>query len=155
MNFTSPDNNINLIANNNSRIMIYQDANSITLPNIIVNSGKKLDIITNSSVQATDKSHGVNIESIFVYPNANLNLNLKSNDGISRGSSMECVIDNDSHRHGTRSGNIKFKTFNITNYGNINITLETGKGIRRNEIKKIVRGQQLKVVGQGNSGFKF
>jgi hypothetical protein len=128
MNFTSPDNNINLIANNNSRIMIYQDANSITLPNIIVNSGKKLDIITNSSVQATDKSHGVNIESIFVYPNANLNLNLKSNDGISRGSSMECVIDNDSHRHGTRSGNIKFKTFNITNYGNINITLETGKG---------------------------
>jgi len=42
MNFTSPDNNINLIANNNSRIMIYQDANSITLPNIIVNLGKNL-----------------------------------------------------------------------------------------------------------------
>lgn len=82
-NFTNPDNKINLIANNNSNIIIYDDAKTIILPNIIVNSGKTLDIKTYNYLQKTAKSYILKIESIFVYPNANLNLNLKSNDGIS------------------------------------------------------------------------
>lgn len=128
--------NINLIANNNSKITIYEDAKSITLPNIIVNSEKKLDIKTYSPLQATDKSHDVNIESIFVYPNANLNLNLKSNDGKIGNRSFGYGVDafgNNYYaflesKHGTRSGYVNLKINNIQNYGFIDIDLKTGNG---------------------------
>lgn len=126
--FTKSNTKINIIANNHSNIIIYEDAKSITLPNIIVNSEKRLNIKTQSSIQATNKYHLVGIESIFVHPKANLNINLKSNDGISRGVSNECKIDYDKNRHGTDSGDILFNTFSITNYGDTNISLETGKG---------------------------
>lgn len=124
--FSSSDNNINIIANDNSKIIIYENASYLKLPNIIVNSGRTLDIETYGPTQETDKYHIVDIESLFVHPTANLNINLKSNDGKSKGVNKTlCKVED---KDGTNSGNIIFKTVSITNYGNTNISLETGKG---------------------------
>ncbi len=130
-NFSNTNNIANLIINGFSDISIYQDAKIIFLPNIIVEGNKKLDIKTADYLQATEKDHNLTIESILVKQNGTLNIDVKSNDGVSATSAP--IYNNRGQlipivSNGTASGNLNLNINYLANYGNLDINLKTGNG---------------------------
>jgi hypothetical protein len=114
-----------LIISNSTNILIGANANNIKLPNLILESGKTLNILSNYS-SPSDKSYALKIKSISVENNSVLNIKMLSTNGISRGRNNNCGAS--SYPNGSGSGHVSLDVNYIENYGNINIDLNTGIG---------------------------
>jgi len=125
----------NLIVTGDSKIYIdnYKTL-SFSLSNIIVMEGAKLRIRTIDEQLRNNISITFKARDIEVRPQAELNINLKTNDGADgrKGNETDFWC---SHSHewvlpkpGESSGDLDLNINSIINYGKIVVDLETGKG---------------------------
>lgn len=116
----------NLIINASSNINIGDDSNIIELPNIIVNSGKKLQIITVGYFQTQKNSYDIKIESIFVNQNSIADIKISSNPG--KPTIADAIAGQNDWLTAGDSGDLNFKIIDLKNFGKITIDLQTGTG---------------------------